>query len=331
MKKVTLISIVFCALTIQLSAQKLTPIQLSGQVGTTATGKVYLEKYENKLFKKIDSTTLVNGSFQFKTPVELPELYGISLEGQEYPYQVFLEEGPIRLEIGESNKSVAIRVTGSKSQERYESFRNRQRSLTAEQFIKEDPSSIVSAFVLFRNFSYDLTPQEIQKHIGLLSPSLKKSQYVQILDGLVERQSAVLPGKKALDFVSKNPQGETVRFFDHLGKGYVLLDFWAAWCGPCRRENPNIVAAFQKYKDKGFTVFGVSLDKNKESWVKAIADDKLDWAQVSDLAFWNTEAAALYGVRFIPSNLLIDPNGIIVARNIKGEDLQKKLQEIFGE
>jgi len=131
--------------------------------------------------------------------------------------------------------------------------------------------------------------------------------------------------------VSKDPNGNTVRFSDHLGKGYVLLDFWAAWCGPCRRENPNVVAAFQKYKNKGFTVFGVSLDKDKASWVKAIKDDGLDWAQVSDLAFWDTEAAALYGVRFIPSNLLIDEHGVIVARNIKGEELQEKLKEIYGE
>ncbi|VTP86745.1 peroxiredoxin family protein [Sphingobacterium daejeonense] len=182
---------------------------------------------------------------------------------------------------------------------------------------------------MFRNYSYNLSPEEINAHLALLDPSLGGSQYVQILRGLAEKQAAVAPGNKAIDFVSTGPNGEKVRFSDHLGKGYVLLDFWAAWCGPCRRENPNIVAAYRKYKDKGFTVFGVSLDKDKASWLKAIKDDGLDWAQVSDLAFWNTEAVALYGVRFIPSNVLIDPDGVVVARNIKGEELQETLEKIY--
>lgn len=309
-------------------AQEAAPLQVSGRIKGADSKTVYLEQYDNKVFKTIDSAIISGGTFGFSTKVPLPELYGIRLQGAEYPLQVFLEDGPIEINIDTEGERTRLQVKGSVSQERFEGLRNR-RDLTAKALIEEDPSSIVSAYALFRNYSYSLSPQEIKEHLALLSPKLKNSQYVRILNDLAEKQSAVLPGNKAIDFVSTDPQGNKVRFSDHLGKGYVLLDFWAAWCGPCRRENPNIVAAYQKYKDKGFSVFAVSLDKDKASWEKAIADDKLAWTQVSDLAFWNTEAAALYGVRFIPSNFLIDPNGVIVARNIKGEELQAALEEIY--
>ena len=115
---------------------------------------------------------------------------------------------------------------------------------------------------------------------------------------------------------------------DFRGK-YVLLDFWASWCPPCRKENPNVVNAFQQYKDKNFTIVGISLDKDKAKWLKAIADDHLTWAHVSDLKYWDSEIPALYGVRGIPANVLLDPNGVIIAKNITGEDLQNTLKEVI--
>lgn len=316
---------------VQASAQKVAPLRLKGTVTGAKDGIIYLQQYDNKIFKTVDSTLVKNGRFSFATKVQLPELYGLKLTGDGYPVQVFLEDSPIDVAIQWGEKGGRAEVKGSKAQAYFESSSKEQRKQTAKEFIETDPKSIVAAYTLFRNYSYNLSPDELEAHIKLLDPSLQQTQYVNILKDLIQKQRAVLPGKKALDFVSKDPNGNTVRFSDHLGKGYVLLDFWAAWCGPCRRENPNVVAAFQKYKNKGFTVFGVSLDKDKASWVKAIKDDGLDWAQVSDLAFWDTEAAALYGVRFIPSNLLIDEHGVIVARNIKGEELQEKLKEIYGE
>ena len=112
----------------------------------------------------------------------------------------------------------------------------------------------------------------------------------------------------------------------------VLIDFWASWCGPCRRENPNVVKLYEKYKDKGFEIFSISLDKDKTAWIKAIKDDNLKWTNhVSDLKYWSSEAAKLYGVSSIPSTVLIDKEGRVIAKNLRGRDLELKMKEIFGE
>jgi thiol-disulfide isomerase/thioredoxin len=140
-------------------------------------------------------------------------------------------------------------------------------------------------------------------------------------------------GNKAPELIGKTPTGETLKLSDTKGK-LVLLDFWAGWCGPCRRENPNVVSAFNEFKDKkftngsSFTVFSVSLDKTADMWKKAIADDKLAWPyHISDLQYWSSKHAAIYGVRSIPSNFLIDENGIIVAKNLRGPQLAMALQK----
>ena len=159
-----------------------------------------------------------------------------------------------------------------------------------------------------------------------------KSKYPNVIAS-VEKSFSKLrtstPGAQAPDFSGPTPSGETIALSDLKGK-VVLLDFWASWCGPCRRENPNVVKMYEKYAAKGFEILGVSLDRDKARWEKAIADDGLNWLHVSDLKHWRSEYASLYGVRSIPDTILLDAEGKIIARNLRGKALEKRLEQLFA-
>jgi len=144
----------------------------------------------------------------------------------------------------------------------------------------------------------------------------------------VKQMKSFSIGGEAPDFTQQTPEGEEMSLSDLRGK-VVLVDFWASWCGPCRRENPNVVRMYNKYKDKGFDILGVSLDKAHDNWVQAIEKDGLEWRHVSDLKGWNNEVAQVYGVRSIPHTILLDQQGRILARNLRGEALERKLEELF--
>jgi peroxiredoxin len=141
---------------------------------------------------------------------------------------------------------------------------------------------------------------------------------------------AVAVGQKAPDFTMNDVDGKPIVLSSKIGSKLLLIDFWAAWCGPCRRENPNVVKVYTEFHKKGFDVFGVSLDREKADWTKAIADDKLTWTHVSDLQYWGNAAAKMYAVNSIPANFLLDEKGTIIGRNLRGEDLYNKVNELLG-
>jgi peroxiredoxin len=151
----------------------------------------------------------------------------------------------------------------------------------------------------------------------------------EVLRRKVSAATQFSPGGTPPEFVQEDPSGQELRLSDFKGQ-YLLLDFWASWCGPCRRENPNVVRMYKTYKDKGFEILGISLDNNKQRWLNAIEKDQLTWPQVSDLKGWSNEVAQQYQVTSIPKTFLLDPDGKIIAVNLRGPALEAKLEEIFS-
>lgn len=200
-----------------------------------------------------------------------------------------------------------------------------------ETYIKAHPNSYVSVYLMPTVIGNVTDVNKIEPLFEGLSPAVQKTLAGQKIAKMIESLRLTAIGAMAPVFTQKDTAGKPVSLTDFRGK-YVLLDFWASWCGPCRAENPNYVKAYQQYKDKGFTMLGISLDRPgaKNAWLAAIKKDGLTWTQLSDLQFWDNDVAKLYGVRAIPQNFLIDPHGKIIGTNLRGDDLDKKLAEVFA-
>jgi peroxiredoxin len=197
-------------------------------------------------------------------------------------------------------------------------------------YIKSRKNAPVALYALSQYAGYAIDPKKAEPLYEELGTNVKSLPAGVIFKEKLELAKKTEIGQYALPFSQTDTAGIEVSLASFKGK-YVLIDFWASWCGPCRAENPNVVKAFNKHKDKGFTVLGISLDQPgaKEKWIKAIHDDQLTWTHVSDLKYWNNEVAKQYGIQAIPQNYLIDADGKIIGKNLRGEELQAKLEELF--
>jgi peroxiredoxin len=196
-------------------------------------------------------------------------------------------------------------------------------------FVKANPSSVVSVYTAGNILNLDEQYTFIDSMNTTFKAALPNSKYTKFLDARLSKMRSTAMGSAAPDIKLPSPNGQEIALTSLRGK-YVLIDFWASWCGPCRKENPNVVRMYNKYKDKGFEIFGVSLDQDRAKWLKAIENDKLTWPHVSDLKGWESAAASLYGITAIPQTVLLDKEGKIIAKNLRGEALEAKLASLLN-
>jgi peroxiredoxin len=292
--------------------------------------KLYLVSPLNN--KRVDSFVVKNNSFSFKISLDnSPSLYVLE-NNSEYKY-FWLENHSMTFDASKTDFKNA-KITGSKTQDIFQKLNETKNNLSKKEkqkvdieFIQNNPNSNISSALLCNNM-YTLGKEKTSEYFKTLSLKSKSSEFGKMALGYIELNKEVKIGEHFVDFEMNGINGNPKKLSAFEGKT-ILLEFWASWCGPCRQENPDLVKIYEQFKDKGFEIFAVSQDTNKDNWIRAIEKDKLKWKHVNDLKGNSNEAAFIYGVHSLPNNFLIDENGIIIAKNLRGVKLNNKLTEIF--
>jgi peroxiredoxin len=293
------------------------------------------------------STTSQGGKFTLSGKVQVPD-YKAMMINKKPPYITFFLDNSITSLKGSSDNLEAAVLSGSKANDefmQYQSIVKEYDELVAkkmavdpsvinkattglEKFVGKNPGSYVAPLAIYKLNQISSNEEQLQQLFETLTPEVKAGPIGSYLAQQVGELQKSPMGKLMPDFSQADPDGKMISLSSFRGK-YVLIDFWASWCGPCRMENPNVVNAFNRYKDKNFTVFGVSLDRDKQKWLDAIAKDGLTWPNVSDLKGWQNEVAQKFGISSIPQNFLLDPQGKVIGKNLRGEALESKLASVI--
>jgi peroxiredoxin len=321
--------------------------EISGNVTgyPDGTSVSFLNQQTNRPEKQ---TTIENGKFTIKGNLQEPSFIILIFADQPPAIPMFIDNSKIKI-TGDKNNLDNISITGSKTETEYQEYAKAVKpyeqmfvqgaekdptSVAAVEkisndFVKKYPSSFVDPIAIIRVLQTSQNQVVADNMYKTMSEDVKKTNLAKYVNQQLELAKINPIGSEIADFSQTDTSGHKLKISSLRGK-YVLIDFWASWCRPCRMENPNVVAAYNKYHQKNFTVLGVSLDQAKAAWLNAIHMDKLTWNHVSDLKGWSNEVATKFQITSIPQNILIDPKGIIIAKNLRGEALDKKLEEVFN-